>query len=290
MLELIRKIIRGIIRIFNFLLYCLSDPMLLRTYFEYKHIKKKNYIAEFSNINPLSQEILTHGYCKVDLLMEDINLVKQMGNRFNKLLKHKKYVMKPDPARLNTLTYGKYLFNFQGVFRLYFPEIPYIIEHGAGDILRAYFKADYEIISIEISKKKYVSHDSTIKEVFSNFWHFDWRRRETSWLLVVLHLNDHTDEEAFQTFDLSTSNEALKNNMHGRFPNNRLPVGLKDKPIIRTGGPAGSCYLANAADMLHRAGDLRPGKDRDVMFVFVGANVPWPTNDGFINETDKTIS
>ena len=275
-----------------FLQYALRDPLLIMKNAYYKgkwivkHNKQKHVI---SPTNTIAQKILLEGVMKIEMDAEGLKLIGDIGKRFSKLIGDEKFIQKPDPERINTLSYGKVLFVFNGSWRRFYPEIPYLVEKNMGDILRSYFGKDYEIIAVEMAKKKYLPKDFFMKDAFSNFWHFDFRRQDTSWLLILLNLNDHSEEEAFHTFDLQTSAEALKKGLYGRYSPEDLPEELKDKRVIVGSGPAGTCHIANAADMLHRSGDISLGKDRDVAFIFVTADVHWPTVNGFKDSPLQTI-
>jgi hypothetical protein len=242
--------------------------------------------------HPGAADIRQRGLTKVDLAPDDVRLVEQMGRRFERLLASGKFHRKPDPARSNTKAFGKYLYYFNRGWQDWFPEISLVVESGMGDLLRAFFGRDYSIMGVEVARKCFIDDDSPIRDAYSNFWHFDWRRRDKAWLLVILNLNDQFDDEAFQTFDLQTSASALKNGQHGRYPNDELPEELRRSTINCAGGPAGTCHIAMAADMLHRSGDARPNKNRDVMFVFVEADAPWPDQIGFhsASETKQIAS
>ena len=283
MLAKVKKVVRPIRNRLDLFLDSTADFSLMERYFEYTkmHEKLLEQAKPVGKPDSTAQRLLTIGYSKVEIVPEDIELIKEMGKRFNYYIEEKKWYQRPLPNRPDTDGLGKYLFNFDKKrWKHYFPEIPYIIERNLGIMLRSYFGANFEIFNISLARKRYLPPDDKLKEPFSNFWHFDWRRRDGSWLLALLHLNDHTHEESYHTFDLPTSFECLKKNLHGRYPPRGLPDELKDKQIVTTGGPAGSCYVANPADMLHRGGDPGPDKDRDVAFVFIGADVPWPTNNG----------
>lgn len=271
----------------DFLLFCLQEPALFFAIFSYG--KKTNSLGNDHLPNEesvsLSKSVLSNGFVKANVKDEDVQLIKKMGNRFNKLLKNEKFYIPSDPKRANTKAFGKYIFSFKGDWKLYFPEVKKIVENSMGDLFRSYFGTDYEVFGVEMRRNKYLPPDFSSKDAYSNFWHFDWRRRETSWLLMTFHLNDHLDCESFHALDLEISTKALKKNLHGRYAADSLPFELKDAQVIRTGGVAGSSYIANVADILHRAGDPKEGKDRDVAFVFVGVNVPWSTKNGYIKST-----
>ena len=271
----------------NFAAYSLQEPSLFWQCLKYA---KKSY-RSVNEINGKAQadQLKSRGVVQAQIAEEDVPLAKKMGKRFSNLIKSEKYYQPSDPNRANTKAFGKYIFSFKGDWRLYFPEIFYIVEHNLGGLLRSYFGKDYFIMSAEIRRTRYLPPDSPIKDAYSNFWHFDWRRNDHAWLLMTLHLNDHVHKESFHTFELDVSHEALRNKLHGRYPAQGLPEALKNKKYLTTGGPVGTCYLANVADLLHRAGDPGPEKDRDVIFVFLGSHVPWFNDIGFKNQTPYQI-
>jgi len=287
MFRIVSKIKNFSKRQFEFLRY---EPSIIvyKIKFRQKLLMIRKSASLLSQQEPQISDLLTKGYTKIDFDTTDVDIVRKVAKRYCKLIKHKTFVQQPD-ERLNTKAFGKFLYNFKGSCKQFFPELPYLIEKNMGNLLRAYFGAEYRITTIRMTRKRYLPLDSAVKEVYSNYWHFDFRRSETSWLMVTLCLNDHTDQESFQFFDLKTSATALKNGLHGRYPGNALPEALKTESIITTGGPLGSCYVSNSADMLHRAGDVGPEKDRYVAFIFVGSDVPWPTDNGFQRETPQTI-
>jgi len=275
----INKVFTAICRRIDYLIYALTnEPSLLWKNIALRKTRRRHGL---DNHNEKAQQILSEGFIKMEVDPKDIAFFKRMDERFNKVIIKKQFIEQPDPQRPNSKYFGKYLFNFIGNWKIFFPEIRYIIENNAGDILRSYFGKEYNLFGVSIAKKKYVPPELADRDVFSNYWHFDFRRSDTSWLLVVMHLNEHTEAEAFQTFDLKTSLGAVERKQFGRFLNSELPEELKDSPVIKTGGPAGTCYIVNVADLLHRGGDPGPDKDRDVIFAFVGADVPWPANKGF---------
>jgi hypothetical protein len=281
---MVLTLISSIKRKFEFAITVVKEPKLIL--YRYKMHKLLSLKAKLTAIKSFeTKNIEQHGLTKITLSEQNLRLVKKTATRFSRLLDTGRFHHLPDPERSNTVAFGSYLYYFNRGWSDWFPEITVIVEEGMGDTLRGYFGQDYRIKTAQIARKKYIDENCPIDDPYSNFWHFDWRRMDESWLLIVINLSEQKDGEAFHTLDLKASATALKEGYHGRYAPDGLPKALKNEKIYCAGGPIGTCYIANVADMLHRAGDPLPGKNCDVIFVFVGAETPWPNTIGFKNSS-----
>ena len=274
------SIIASLKRKIEFAATLAKEPQLI--YYRYQARKMSSRIINLNGLRGSeTNNLLKNGVSQVILSEKNLGLTKKMAARFDRLLDTGRFHHLPDPERSNTVAFGSYLYYFNRGWSDWFPEITVVVEENLGDTLRGYFGQGYKIKTVQLARKKHIDENCPIDDPYSNFWHFDWRKTDKSWLLIVINLSEQKDNEAFHTLDLATSAMALKEGYHGRYQPDGLPGALKTGKIYCAGGPPGTCYIANSADMLHRAGDPLPGKNCDVVFVFVGADVPWPNTTGF---------
>ena len=282
---MVLKLISSIKRKFEFAITVAKEPkLILYRYKMHKLLARKAKSTAIKSVE--TKNIEQHGLTKITLSEQNLKLVKKIAARFSRLLDTGRFHHLPDPERSNTVAFGSYLYYFNRGWSDWFPEITSVIEESLGDTLRGYFGQDYSIKTTQIVRKKHIDENCPIDDPYSNFWHFDWRRSDKSWLLIVVNLSEQKDGDAFHTFNLTASATALKKSCHGRYQPDGLPEALKHVKIYGAGGPPGTCYIVNTADMLHRAGDPLPGKNCDVIFVFVGADIPWPNTTGFRDAAD----
>ena len=86
---------------------------------------------------------------------------------------------------------------------LFFPESKNIIFNSSlFPVLNSILGKNFFITDSLYTSKNYQSNKSS--EVFSSFWHFDWRRHNKKWLRVMLYLSDQEKQESLQCFDKKT--------------------------------------------------------------------------------------
>jgi hypothetical protein len=261
------------------------EPQLLYYWYRTRKVSSRASVSNTTHTTAINN-LIENGLTRIILSNKNIHLAEKMSARFSRLLDTGRFHHSPDPERSNTVAFGSYLYYFNRGWSDWFPEITSVVEESFGNTLRGYFGQDYSIKTTQIVRKKHIDENCPIDDPYSNFWHFDWRRSDKSWLLIVVNLSEQKDGEAFHTLNLTASATALKKGYHGRYPPDGLPEALKHEKIYCAGGPTGTCYIVNTADMLHRAGDPLPGKNCDVIFIFVGADIPWPNTTGFRNSAD----
>ena len=148
------------------------EPAII--YHRYKAKKLKSHHVNLTGkLSALVKEIRENGLSQPTLSDHSINLVKNMAARFDRLLAKRTFHQLPDHTRTNTVAFRSYLYYFNRGWPDYFPEIATIVEEDLGETLRGYFKQNYEIMGVQIARKKHIDANCPIKDPYSNFWHFD---------------------------------------------------------------------------------------------------------------------
>ncbi len=242
-------------------------------------IKSNRYHLSNKNIiNDRIDDFNKNGFCKFLLDNQSIDTFNLWNKRFKFLqsFQNKKFFSDIIVNKSNVYFYAR----SKLLMLLFFPESRNIIYNSSlYPVLKSILGNSFSITDNLYTSKNYQSNKSN--EVFSSFWHFDWRRHEKKWLRVMLYLSDQEKQESLQCFDKKTSFYALKNKYFGRYEHSKLPDDLKDK-YHSIDGKKGTAIIVNTADILHRAGDPVENKSRLTFFILLNSEKGWGDNNNFL--------
>lgn len=269
------------IKIFILFLFYVTfvEINLLKIFFKNNKHKKKIYnnASKLNNFNKLTEDFNKEGICSFDLDDNYIKILDKWNNRFafikkiNNNFLFKNIINNKDNIYFHT--------DSRLITYFFFPEVDILINNGPIEaLLTSILGSKYKIIDRIYTSKNY-QEDKT-KELFSNFWHFDWRRIDHQWLRVMIYLNDQSSDECLQYFDKEISRKAIKEKVYNRIKNDDLPPFLKN--ISKNAkGKKGKVLIVNTADLLHRAGDPILNKSRKTFFIQIKSNKEWE-DEGFL--------
>ena len=219
-----------------------------------------------------------NGFCKFTLDNKSIQIFDLWNKRFNFLQSLQKNKFFADIVVNNSDVY--FYTRSSLLMLLFFPESKNILYNSQiFPIIDSILGKNFSVNDNLYTSKNYQSNKSN--EVFSSFWHFDFRRHKNKWIRVMLYLSDQEKQESLQCFDKKTSKYALDNKFYGRYEHEKLPVELKDK-FFSIDGKKGTAVIVNTADNLHRAGDPIENKSRLTFFILLQSKKEWEDNNNFI--------
>jgi len=261
-----------------FIIITLTHPYLFIILFK-KNFKKNLKIQNKS----LIKEYENKGFTSIELSKKDLKYIFFYKKIISKIIFLNKFLFK------NILIDKKYYFYTNNDIikhQLFFPNIENILKENLNQLLEDILGKDFKIVSFLWQRNMFFP-DSYSEELYSNFWHYDFKRMPNRWCRVMIYLTKQGEAESIQLFDLKTSKFALKNKLYGRYPQNKLPDLIKNKKYYSSPGLEGTVKIINTADLLHRAGHLPKGKIRDVFFIIMQSKLKWKDNPEFLFPPEK---
>jgi len=253
----------------------LNHPYLLILIF--KNFFKINNIKNKKN-NNLMNQFNSKGFTSIQLEKNDLKYLIFYKKIINKIIFLNKLFFKDI---IIDKKYFLYTNNEYVKHQLFFPNLEIILKKEMNHLFENILESEYSIISFLWQRNKYFP-DNYTEELYSNYWHYDFKRQSKRWCRLMIYLTAQEDQESIHLFDLETSKYAMDNQLYGRYPENELPHEIKNKKVYSSPGDVGTIKIINTADLLHRAGHLPKGKVRDVFFVILQSKYDWKEKPKFL--------
>ena len=271
------KLINILVSLIVFFLIAFMHPSIIVFFIKsnFSNLFKKKYLNENSK---LIKEYSELGFTTFELSkkeIKDLNLYKKI---INKLFIINKFLIK-------NIIIDKKFFYYTDTetvrHQLFFPSIEKILKKNLNGLFENILGKEYYITSFLWQRNMNFPEDFS-KELYSNYWHYDFKRQEKRWCRAMIYLTDQEDRESIHLFDLKTSKKAFENELYGRYSEKKLPELIKNEKFISSPGSKGTIKIINTADLLHRAGHLSQGKVRDVFFVILQSKENWKVKPEFL--------
>ena len=191
-----------IIILFFFFVFFVERKLLINFLLSFKYKKPNFNIKSDLNHNKLIKNFKENGLCSINLSKNETDLLLRWNNRFSFLKKiNNNYFFYNIINNKNNIYFHS---NSRILTFLFFPEVNYLINNTEICLLLNLILGDkFKIIDRIYTSKNF--QKSKKSEVFSNFWHFDWRRIDNQWLRVMIYLSDQNNLECLQYFDKNGS-------------------------------------------------------------------------------------
>ena len=266
-------LINSKILVIVFLIY-LNHPYLF--FLIFKNFLNINNLENKKN-NNLIKDFRNKGFTSIQLEKKDLKYLLFYKKIINKIIFLNKFIFKDI---IIDKKYFLYTNNEYIKHQLFFPSLETILKKEINHLLESILESQYSIISFLWQRNKYIP-DNYSGELYSNYWHYDFKRQPKRWCRLMIYLTEQDEQESIHLFDLETSNYAMDNQLYGRYPKNELPDEIKNKKVYASPGDVGTIKIINTADLLHRAGHLPKGKVRDVFLLFSNQNMIGKKNLNF---------
>ena len=129
--------------------------------------------------------------------------------------------------------------------------------------LEKFYNSKISVANIEIKRNFHID-ESIDKEVYSNYYHVD--AYVYNHFKIFINLMDvDVDQGPLHIYSKSDTKKFMKlNNYKSR--SNYVNQELKDD-LVRNTGKIGESFLANTTECLHKAGVVKKGNYRDILFI-----------------------
>ena len=271
------RFINIIISFLIFLTIILMHPIIL-----FLLIKKLFNIRSISLISfdnsKLINEYSEDGFTSIKLSNSELNYLSLYNKVIRKMIFLNRFFFK----RI-FIDKKYYLYTNSNIVKhqLFFPNIENILKKRLNNLFEDILGKNYYITSFLWQRNMHFPENYS-EELYSNFWHYDFKRQPNRWCRVMVYLNDQEEKESIHLFKLNTSKNAMKNELYGRYSEENLPELIKNEKYLSSPGPKGTIKIINTADLLHRAGHLKKGKTRDVFFIIMQSKYKWNDNPKFL--------
>ena len=129
--------------------------------------------------------------------------------------------------------------------------------------LEKFYNSKISVANIEIKRNFHIG-ENVNKEVYSNYYHVD--AYVYNHFKIFINLMDvDVDQGPLHIYSKNDTKKFMKlNNYKNRA--NYLDEELKDDLIINT-GKIGESFVASTTECLHKAGEVKKGNYRDILFI-----------------------
>ncbi len=265
------------ISLFLFIFLSIIHPTIVIFFIQSINDKifRKKYI---NNNSKLINEYSELGFTSLVLSKKDIKHINLYKKIIKKLIFINKYFVK-------NIIIDKEFYYYTNTeivrHKIFFPSIQSILKKNLDGLLENILGKDYFISSFLWQRNMHFPEDFS-RELYSNYWHYDFKRQEKRWCRAMIYLTDQQEKESIHLFNLETSKKAFANELYGRYSEKKLPELIKNEKFIPSPGAKGTIKIINTADLLHRAGHLETGKVRDVFFVILQSKENWKEKPEFL--------
>ena len=129
--------------------------------------------------------------------------------------------------------------------------------------LEKFYNSKISVANIEIKRNFYIQENIN-KEVYSNYYHVDAYVYNHFKMFINL-MDVNIDQGPLHIYSKNNTKKFMKlNNYKNR--NNYLNDDLKEDLVTNT-GKIGESFIANTTECLHKAGVVKKGNYRDILFV-----------------------
>lgn len=193
------------------------------------------------------------------------SLIQELSEQFSDLINRPDFSFDKKPRGMPGVSYGIICAHKT------MPNLQLLINDTICSAIQAYYRTHFKVLHVHAWRNYYFDPEEVgNKEVYSNFWHFDYRSTDVMKLFV--NLSDvREDNGPFHIVPRDRSRQVL---MHSYIDRHHygMPVNVLEsiaKPL-KTTGSKGTALLCNTQRCLHRADIPAKGKFRDIVqFQFI---------------------
>lgn len=140
------------------------------------------------------------------------------------------------------------------------------------DVMTKAYRSYFSVFSFHPYRTRHVPAEEQDREVYSNYWHFDWR--STAQYRIFFLLSDVTEADGPFLMNTVARSKALVHS--GKWVNrNDHDAAEANRQAFKFTGPAGTAVICNTTICMHRASIPEPGRVRDLCSVqFMPAATP----------------
>ena len=256
---------------FIIIFFTILQPSIIVIFFKKIFLKKNNDFTKKNNIE--IKDFVTNGAATFMPSKIDINEINKCNKTIKNLFFLNRYIFR------NSLFNDKKVYLFSNInLKFLFPSVETILRKNLNSLFTNILGNNYKIISF-LWQRNLHNPEVAKGETYSNYWHYDFKRQKKRWIRIMIYLNDQASVESIHWFDLNTSKKAIKEGLYGRYPSDKLPKSIDESKQNSSPGNLGTIKIINTADLLHRAGNLKKNKKRDVFFIILQSDLNWPVKD-----------